>query len=38
MEIGEKGELVEHNGKQYRFCGPACRWAFENNPDQFVGD
>ena len=35
MEMGEKGEVISHNGKEYRFCCASCRWAFENNPEQF---
>jgi len=34
----EKGEIVTHNGKEYRFCSATCRWAFENNPEQFEND
>ena len=36
MDIGEKGESITHNGKEYRFCCASCRWAFEKNPDQFI--
>jgi YHS domain-containing protein len=36
MDVGEKGVLLEHKGKQYRFCCASCKWAFENNPDQFT--
>jgi YHS domain-containing protein len=35
MEVGEKGEPLVHNGKEYRFCCASCRWAFEKNPEQF---
>ena len=35
MEMGEKGEVFTHNGKEYRFCCASCKWAFENNPEQF---
>lgn len=38
MEMGEKGEIVTHDGKKYRFCSAACRWAFESNPGQFTED
>lgn len=34
MDI-EKGEVVTHKGKQYKFCSATCRWAFEKNPKQF---
>lgn len=36
MDVGEKGVPLEHKGKQYRFCCASCRWAFEQNPDQFT--
>lgn len=36
MEINDKGELITHNGKEYRFCCASCRWAFEKNPEQFI--
>jgi YHS domain-containing protein len=36
MDVGEKGVRLEHKGKQYRFCCASCRWAFEQNPDQFT--
>lgn len=35
MDI-EKGEEITHNGKHYKFCSAACRWAFEKNPEQFT--
>jgi len=37
-EIGEKEEPLLHNGKEYRFCYASCRWAFENNPEQFENE
>jgi YHS domain-containing protein len=36
MDVGEKGDLLEHKGKKYRFCCASCRWAFEQNPNQFT--
>jgi YHS domain-containing protein len=27
--------VLEYDGKQYRFCCASCKWAFEQNPDQF---
>lgn len=37
MEVSEKNnDSITHNGKEYRFCCASCRWAFENNPEQFV--
>ena len=35
MEIDEKHDHIEHKGKKYYFCCASCRWAFEQNPDQF---
>ncbi|MEX0640865.1 MAG: YHS domain-containing protein [Nitrosopumilaceae archaeon] len=37
MEVSDKGESLTHNGKEYSFCCASCRWAFEKNPEQFVG-
>lgn len=25
-----------HNGKEYYFCAPGCKTAFEKNPERFV--
>ena len=36
MEINENHDSLEHKGKKYYFCCASCRWAFENNPDQFT--
>ena len=36
MEVEEKGVSLKYNDKEYRFCCATCRWAFEQNPDQFV--
>ncbi len=36
MEIEGKGNTIIHNGKEYSFCCASCRWAFEENPDQFI--
>jgi len=36
MELDEKGNSIIYKGKEYRFCCASCRWAFENNPDQFI--
>jgi YHS domain-containing protein len=35
-EVGDKGETLSHNGKEYKFCCASCRWAFEKNPEQFI--
>jgi YHS domain-containing protein len=34
-EVDEKSESIKYEGKEYRF---SCRWAFEKNPNQFVGE
>lgn len=34
----EKSESVIYNNKEYHFCCASCRWAFEKDPKQFVGD
>lgn len=37
MDVDEKkAAKVNYKGKIYYFCSPACQWAFENNPKQFV--
>jgi YHS domain-containing protein len=38
MEVnkGEPLEPLVHKGKEYRFCCATCRWAFEQNPDQYT--
>jgi len=35
-EIGEGGDSIIHNGKEYRFCCASCRWAFERSPELFI--
>jgi YHS domain-containing protein len=35
-EVGDKGEAIVHNAKEYKFCCASCRWAFEKNPEQFT--
>jgi len=35
MDVGEKGDPLEYKGKRYFFCCASCRWAFEQNPEQF---
>ena len=38
MDVDEKkADSLEYKGKKYYFCAPACKWAFETNPEQFVG-
>lgn len=36
MDVGEKGNLLKYQGKEYRFCCATCKWAFEQNPDQYT--
>ncbi|MYB29576.1 MAG: YHS domain-containing protein [Cenarchaeum sp. SB0663_bin_5] len=36
MEIGSGGDVLVHKGTEYRFCCATCRWAFEQNPDQYT--
>ncbi|WP_100182630.1 YHS domain-containing protein [Candidatus Nitrosotenuis aquarius] len=36
MEVGKKGEPVIRDGKEYYFCCATCKWAFEQNPEQFT--
>ncbi|MFB5610460.1 MAG: YHS domain-containing protein [Nitrosopumilaceae archaeon] len=36
MEVNEKNDFVEYEGKKFHFCCASCRWAFENDPKQFV--
>lgn len=38
MEIKDekKAAKITYQGKEYFFCSPACQWAFESNPEQFI--
>ncbi len=37
MEVDEKkAAFKEYKGKRYYFCSPACQWAFEMKPEQFL--
>ena len=36
MEVNEKNDSMEFNGKKYHFCCATCKWAFEKNPEQFT--
>ena len=38
MEVTEKNDFVEFEGKKFHFCCASCRWAFENNPKQFISE
>ena len=32
----KKAGKSKYKGKTYYFCSPTCKWAFDNNPEQFV--
>ena len=37
MEVDEgKADSLEYRGKKYYFCAPACKWAYEQSPEQFL--
>ena len=37
MEVDEeKAAKITYKGRTYYFCSPACQWAFEMNPEQFI--
>ena len=37
MEVDEKkAPFKEYKGMRYYFCSPACQWAFEMKPEQFL--
>ncbi|HSB50831.1 MAG TPA: YHS domain-containing protein [Nitrosopumilaceae archaeon] len=36
MEVTKKNNFVEYEVVKFHFCCASCRWAFENNPKQFV--
>lgn len=36
IEIGSDGDTLIHKGVKHRFCCATCRWAFEQNPDQYM--
>jgi YHS domain-containing protein len=36
MEVGKKGQPLIHGGKEFYFCCATCRWAFEQNPEEFT--
>jgi YHS domain-containing protein len=38
MELSEKNDFVSFKVKNYFFCCASCKWAFEKNPGQFLGD
>jgi YHS domain-containing protein len=38
MDVSEKNEAAEYDGKVYHFCCPVCRASFEKNPKQFLKD
>ncbi len=36
-EAKAKGLTTEYQGQTYYFCAPGCKRAFEQNPQQYVG-
>ncbi|WP_299291525.1 YHS domain-containing protein [Nitrosopumilus sp.] len=36
MEVSEKNDAAEFEGKTYHFCCATCKMAFEQNPKQFI--
>ena len=36
MEVTEKNDASEYEGKVYHFCCASCKMAFEQNPKQFI--
>jgi len=36
MEVTEKNDASEYEGKVYHFCCASCKMAFEQNPIQFI--
>ena len=37
MDVDEKkASKLKHKGKVYHFCSPTCKWAFKENPRQFL--
>ena len=39
MEVDEKTAKLqtEYKGETYYFCGPGCKYTFEENPEDYVG-
>lgn len=38
MNVDEKGSAkAQYKGKSYYFCSPTCQWAFDRDPERFVG-
>ncbi len=35
MEVDEKHDSLDYNGKKFYFCCASCKGAFERNPKQF---
>lgn len=35
MEVDDKHDSLDYNGKKFYFCCASCKWAFERNPEQF---
>ena len=39
MEVDEKTSKLktEYKGETYYFCGPGCKYTFEENPEDYIG-
>jgi len=39
MEVDEKTAKLktEYKGETYYFCGPGCKYTFEENPEDYIG-
>lgn len=39
MDVDEKTAKFKsvHGGKEYYFCGPGCKSAFDRKPEKFIG-
>lgn len=37
MAVNEKKSIkLKYKSKEYYFCSPTCKWAFESKPEQFA--
>lgn len=36
MDLGEGGDMILHEDKEYRFCCATCRWAFKQDPERYA--
>lgn len=35
-KVDDKSTSIIHNNKKHYFCCPTCKWAFEQNPKDFI--